>query len=786
MLTLSDYIKLLIFCTVGIIVGNIAFNGLSNLNEQLTGEKLGVEASGSELVISKYSSVSPKPVEAEGVESEAADIGAEADSTESEAESADSWELSDIFEDVAEGRVISALSSNEVSGVSYDSSYIYVETTTGEHLKTNFNNSIIEYARMKGIEVFEISAPSSSTLDSSASSEAVSSEASSGATPSEASSEASSGASSGVSNATTDGLQEALRTGLVLGVLILGISGTISILQSAYAKKHGSLCAGDELRRIGLNQTQKGNSSTQQLSSSKKRTADGEYIPDVRFSDVQGVDELKQDIFRIVDFLKNSEKYTIMGARTPKGIILYGPPGTGKTLLAKAIAGEAEVPFFHASGSDFVEMYVGMGAKRVRELYQKARKAAPSIVFIDEVDAIAHKRGQLNNSEDDKTINALLTELDGFKGETNVVTICATNRLDLLDSAFQRAGRFDLKLAVSLPDRKARYEILRIHSKNKHFQNPNAIEALAKKTPGFSGAELEGILNESAIIAASQDQDFITDQNIEDAFYKVLLKGNKKKNDLSKETMEKIAWHECGHVLATKLLTKDKVPSVTIIGSTSGAGGVTFRVPDETNLRTKQDLRNEIAIKFGGRAAEELLVSNKDLVTTGASQDITEATSIIKSYICKYGMGRSGLIDHTQFTSDISEAIEGEAIELSEEVYKEVLKLLNDNYNTLQTLASYLLENETLSEEEIDSIISTGKLPISVDLSKPVPCESSEPVETEDNHTPVIGKEVELNAYTSSIPIWLRENCKIYSSKEIDTLYHRLKLHEVQKAGKVR
>lgn len=423
----------------------------------------------------------------------------------------------------------------------------------------------------------------------------------------------------------------------------------------------------------------------------------------ITFDDVQGIDELKPDLYRLVDCLKNPDKYEKLGARMPKGVILYGPPGTGKTLTAKAIAGEAGVPFFSMCGSDFMEKYVGVGASRVRELYDKARKVAPSIVFIDEIDAIGGGRGESNNSEKDQTINALLAELDGFKSASNVLTICATNRLDILDSALMRPGRFDLKLAVGLPDKKGRLAILKLHGKNKKFDETVKFEDLAKKTIGFSGAALENLLNESALIAAERNKDFIGMPEIEDAFFKVIMDGNKKKRKKKDEDMYLTAYHEAGHTLATKLLTGDSVTTVTIIQSTSGAGGVTFTAPDENNLPSKKYLRNQIMVDYAGRAAEELYLGSPDDITTGASQDIKQATSIIRAYIGAYGMGNKGLIDITQLTNQFD--IVDEAAKLSTKLYKETLEFLRNNYDKLTALAEALIDKESLYEEEIDEIL---------------------------------------------------------------------------------
>lgn len=423
----------------------------------------------------------------------------------------------------------------------------------------------------------------------------------------------------------------------------------------------------------------------------------------VTFNEVQGIDELKPDLFRLVDSLKHPAKYKKLGARPTKGLILYGPPGTGKTLIAKAISGEAEVPFFSASGSDFVEKYVGVGAARIRDLFSKARKSSPCIVFIDELDAIGGSRGEANNSERDQTINALLTELDGFNASEGILTICATNRLDILDAALTRPGRFDLKIAVNLPDKQARYQILKLHSTGKALSQEIIIDALAKKTNGFSGAELENLLNEAALIAATKDKELITNEDIDDAFFKIIMNGHKKDRIENGEYARLVAYHESGHTLATKLLTNDGVPTVTIVQSTSGAGGVTFRAPEDVPLKSKKYLRSLVKVMYAGRAAEEILLESDEDITTGASEDIRQATEIIKQYIAIYGMGNRGMIDLTQLTNQFN-MIE-EASNMANELYRETLEFLMNNKDKLDRLAYALLDKETLEEAEIDSLI---------------------------------------------------------------------------------
>ncbi len=438
----------------------------------------------------------------------------------------------------------------------------------------------------------------------------------------------------------------------------------------------------------------------------KDKGKNGSVNPEkkITFNEVQGIDELKPDLFRLVDSLKYPAKYKKLGARPTKGLILYGPPGTGKTLIAKAISGEAEVPFFSASGSDFVEKYVGVGAARIRDLFSKARKASPCIVFIDELDAIGGIRGESNNSERDQTINALLTELDGFTASEGILTICATNRLDILDAALTRPGRFDLKIAVNLPDKQARFQILKLHSAGKILAEEVKIDALAKKTNGFSGAELENLLNEAALIAATKDKDLITNEDIDDAFFKIIMNGHKKERVENDEYAKLVAYHESGHTLATKLLTNDGVPTVTIVQSTSGAGGVTFRAPEDVPLKSKKYLKNLVKVMYAGRAAEEILLESDEDITTGASEDIKQATEIIKQYIAIYGMGNRGMIDLTQLTNQFN-MIE-EASGIASELYRETLEFLKTNRDKLDRLAYALLDKETLEEAEIDSLIS--------------------------------------------------------------------------------
>lgn len=374
-------------------------------------------------------------------------------------------------------------------------------------------------------------------------------------------------------------------------------------------------------------------------------------------------------------------------------------------MLAKAIAGEAGVPFISASGSDFVEKYVGVGARRVRDLFEKARKKAPCIIFIDEIDAVGRQRGQTENAEVDQTINALLTELDGFNTSEGIVVIAATNRLDMLDNALTRAGRFDRQVAIPLPDQDERLELLQLHSKNKKLGKDINLLELAKMTIGFSGADLESLLNESAIIAVSKGKKKITMENIDEALFKIILKGNKRPNDKQEEDYKLIAYHEAGHALCAKLLTNKSIPKVTIIGSTSGAGGVTFMTPKE-GLLTKEDLENEVKISYGGRVAEYLYTKDEQKITTGAAQDIRQATNYIIRMINEFGMNDEiGMLHFRKFKASGEKEVLDEAKKLSKKLYDETEKLLLDNYLLLEKIAQELINKETILEDELDKII---------------------------------------------------------------------------------
>lgn len=431
-------------------------------------------------------------------------------------------------------------------------------------------------------------------------------------------------------------------------------------------------------------------------------------VPNVTFDDVAGVSELKNDLKYVIDYLKDPSHYDKLGAKMPKGIILYGPPGTGKTLMAKAIAGTAGVPFFSASGSDFIEMYVGLGAKRVRNLFKKAREAAPCIIFIDEIDAVgASRNSAASHSENNQTINALLNELDGFNGSEGILIVAATNRLEDLDPALIRPGRFDKQLAVPLPEKKDRLDMLKVHSRNKKFDDSIDWDEIAATTVGFSGAAIASMLNEAAFIAASQKRQAIVQDDIDRAIYKILMKGDQKEDQSarSKEELAVCAYHEAGHAIATRLYTNDRIPKVTIVSSTSGAGGVTFRTPQEKGLVSKKYIEGCIKLMYAGRAAEEIYFNDKDMITTGASSDIKQATALIKDYIGVYGMSDDyGLINISAFNNINQKDLIEKSAEIAKVQYSAVKCDLEKNRKLLDLFAKLLIEKESLHEQEIEEL----------------------------------------------------------------------------------
>lgn len=431
------------------------------------------------------------------------------------------------------------------------------------------------------------------------------------------------------------------------------------------------------------------------------------------FNAVAGNEEAKESLMDIVDFLKNPEKYRKYGARMPKGVILYGEPGTGKTLLAKAVAGEASVPFYALSGSDFVQVYVGVGAARVRNLFKKAKSHGKSVIFIDEIDAIGKARNNgpngSSNDEKDQTLNALLTEMSGFGQDEGIVVIAATNRLDMLDKALLRPGRFDRHIEVSLPDINAREKILSLHLKNKPHNNIDT-NSIAKKTIYFSGAKLESLINESAILAAKDNSTFITQTHIDSA-YSIILTGHEKKERgyLKYEDKLLTSYHEAGHGLINLLLLPlDKVSKITIIPTTKGAGGYTLTIPEDSNYHRIDYLKNRIKVSLGGRAAEEIIFG-KNKISTGAHGDLSQTTDIALKMITEYGMGEAlGLIKLSNMGSLYSSYgnnIIEECKTLVNGLYYETLELLSKNKSTLDKIALELLEKETLYEDEINNFV---------------------------------------------------------------------------------
>jgi len=422
------------------------------------------------------------------------------------------------------------------------------------------------------------------------------------------------------------------------------------------------------------------------------------------FENVAGNLEAKESVKDIVDYLREPEKFTRYGARMPRGILFHGKPGTGKTLMARAMAGEAGVPFYAVSGSDFVQMYVGVGAARVRDLLKKAREAGSGVIFIDEIDALGKKRsdGINGNDEREQTLNALLTEMQGFSEGSGIVVVAATNRPDTLDEALLRPGRFDRRVEIGLPDVNARKEILKLHAKGKPLSQIN-IEKLAHDTVFFSGAMLEGLLNDAAINAARRGGDEISPEDVTSAYYTALAGSEKKdRSHIRKKEREITAWHEAGHALAS-VLTNDenRVAKVTIIPSTSGAGGFCVNIPPERMYYTKRDLREQIMVALAGRCSEEIRFG-EDFVTTGASNDIEKATTTAMQYVAKFGMGTT-VADRALLKDD--DKIAAEAGELVNNLYAQTRDLLQENLTKLETLADELLEKEIVDGDRVTEIL---------------------------------------------------------------------------------
>lgn len=448
--------------------------------------------------------------------------------------------------------------------------------------------------------------------------------------------------------------------------------------------------------------------------SSLSNMDDIDYDTSIKFEDVAGNEEAKESLMEMVDFIQNPEIYNKYGARLPRGVLLYGPPGTGKTLLAKALAGEAGVPIFPVSGSDFVQVYAGLGASRIRSLFKKAKESGKAVIFIDEIDALGKKRkgSQAAGSEEgDRTLNALLAEMSGFKESEGIIVVAATNRIDVLDEALLRPGRFDRQIEVQLPDINAREKILKVHSKNKPISKDVSLKKLAEETVYFSGAKLENLLNESAMIAVKDNQEIITNEHINKAYYKVLVGDEKKdRSCLSSKDREITAYHEAGHALIAKLVSKEnRVTKVSIIPSTKGMGGFSLNIPPDRMYKSKKEILNSIMVALGGRAAEEIIYG-EDSVTTGASSDLEKATEMVLSLIGIYGMDtQSGLISLNVILSmDLKSDIDivDRAREILESMYLDTKGLLLDSKDKLDSIANALLEKESLEENEIDKILN--------------------------------------------------------------------------------
>ncbi|MCM1990293.1 ATP-dependent metallopeptidase FtsH/Yme1/Tma family protein [Oceanirhabdus seepicola] len=430
---------------------------------------------------------------------------------------------------------------------------------------------------------------------------------------------------------------------------------------------------------------------------------------DISFDDVAGNEEAKENLKDVIDFLKNPEKYHQYGARMPKGVIFYGEPGTGKTLLAKAVAGEANVPFYAVSGSDFVQMYVGVGASRIRNLFSKARSHGKAVIFIDEIDAIGKQRNSSNTSgsseEKDQTLNALLTEMSGFNEKEGIIVIAATNRFDMLDNALLRPGRFDRHIEVALPDVNARKRIIDLYLNEKPTKEID-VASWARKTAYFSGAKIENFINEAAILACREATPSITSFHMEKAYSTVIAGSPKLDRSHIKDIDRKItAYHEIGHALTSMLLIpKEEISKISIIPSTKGAGGYTLSIPEDKMYYSKDYLYNKIKVMLGGRAAEEILLGN-DYITTGAQNDFQKATSIALDLISKYGMGEAlGFLSYSELKSkgfSVDNSILKESKTLLDNLYSEVLQLLSDNSQTLDKFSKLLLEKEMLSGEDI-------------------------------------------------------------------------------------
>ena len=448
-----------------------------------------------------------------------------------------------------------------------------------------------------------------------------------------------------------------------------------------------------------------------------------------RFSDVAGADEEKEELKELVEFLKNPKKFASMGARIPRGVLLVGPPGTGKTLLARAVSGEANVPFFSISGSEFVEMFVGVGAGRVRDMFKKAKENAPCIIFIDEIDAVGRQRGSGiggGHDEREQTLNQLLVEMDGFSGNEGIIVLAATNRADVLDPALLRPGRFDRQIQVANPDKRARAQILQVHARNKKFASDVNFDNIAARTPGFSGAELQNVLNEAALLAVRMGRNVITMEDIDEGIDRVIGGPAKKSRKYTEKERRLVAYHEAGHaIIGLTLEDANKVQKVTIIPR-GNAGGYNLMTPkEETYFQTKSQLEASITGYMGGRVAEEIFFGD---VSSGAQNDIEQATRLARMMVTELGMSELGPIkyssgqdavflgrDYSQINNDhsgqIAFEIDQQVRKIIDECYKECTKIITENKDKLEIIAKALLEYETLANEQIEALYATGKMP---------------------------------------------------------------------------
>ena len=473
-----------------------------------------------------------------------------------------------------------------------------------------------------------------------------------------------------------------------------------------------------------INPGNQGGNKTMSFGKSRARMTNGAEKTKVTFNDVAGVDEEKEELEEIVEFLKTPKKFTDMGARIPKGVLLVGQPGTGKTLLAKAVAGEAGVPFFSISGSEFVEMFVGVGASRVRDLFEQAKKNAPSIIFIDEIDAVGRQRGAgLGGGHDEReqTLNQLLVEMDGFGTNEGVIVLAATNRPDVLDKALLRPGRFDRQIVVSAPDVKAREQILEVHARKKKLAEDVDLKTVAKNTSGFAGADLENILNEAALLAARRNLDCIGMKEIEDAMVKVTMGPEKKTRVRSEKENKLVAYHEAGHAVVSRYLpTQDKVHQISIVPRGIAGGYTMYRPAEDKSFRSKTEMEESIVSLLGGRVAEKLIL---DDISTGASNDIERATAISRAMVTKYGMSeRLGTITFgadqeevflgrdlahaKEYSEETAAIIDEEVKKIVDAGYEKAINILSEHVDKLHAVAKVLLEKEKIDGDEFDKIFA--------------------------------------------------------------------------------